>query len=49
VKLGNGPEHHLPHLYSQLGVGEATKVEVHSDGVGVEDEEGAGGGTYPQG
>jgi hypothetical protein len=49
AKLDSGLEHQLPHLYSQLGVGDTTEVDVHSDGLGDELEEGAGGGTYPQG
>ena len=33
VKGGRGPEHHFPHWYSQVGVGEIVIVEVQRDAV----------------
>ena len=33
MKGGSGLEHHFPHLYSQLGVGDTVTVEVQRDAV----------------
>jgi hypothetical protein len=43
LKVGRGVEHHLPHLYSQVGVGEMVVVEVQRDAVLVVDVEVVGG------
>ena len=55
-KGGRGLEHQLPHLYSQVGVGEMVVVEVQREGVGLVEVVGVGVGlvdddedTAPQG
>jgi hypothetical protein len=36
VKGGRGLEHHFPHLYSQVGVGEMVVVDVQRETVGLD-------------